>query len=117
MGSDPSYFFATAVFRSFEPPYVLGGISMLQGYFGAWLRRENRLDDVELRTFIRAYQRRALFVGRAKAVADYLEASGVSASQLKVTGKSESEHVAKPSEKYVIKPVFFGFDSSELSGN
>lgn len=70
MGSDPFYFFATAVFRAMEPPYVLGGISMLQGYVGAWLKRERRLDDPELRVFIRSYQRRALFKGRARAVAE-----------------------------------------------
>ncbi|MGI1662089.1 glycosyltransferase [Palleronia sp. KMU-117] len=70
MGSDPLYFIATAVFRSFEPPYVLGGVAMLQGYFGAWLRGERQLDDPELRAFIRAYQRRALVMGRARAVAE-----------------------------------------------
>ena len=70
MGSDPLYFFATAVFRALEPPYVLGGLSMLQGYIGAWIRGEKRLDDPELRVFIRRYQRRALLVGRKKAVAE-----------------------------------------------
>ena len=70
MGSDPLYFFATAVFRSLEAPYVLGGLSMLQGYLGAWMRGERQLEDPELRAFIRAYQRRALIAGRAKAVAE-----------------------------------------------
>ena len=70
MGSHPHYCLATAVFRSFEPPYVLGGLSMLQGYIGAWLRRERQLDDRELVSFIRSYQRRALRVGRAKAIAE-----------------------------------------------
>lgn len=70
MGSDPLYFMATAVFRAMEPPYVLGGLSMLQGYFGAWLRRERQLDDAELRAFIQAYQRRSLRVGRARAVSE-----------------------------------------------
>jgi len=70
MGTDPLYFTATAVFRAMEPPYVLGGLSMLQGYFGAMLRGERRLDDPELIAFIRAYQRRALRVGRSKAAAE-----------------------------------------------
>ncbi len=70
MGTDPLYFFATAVFRALEPPYVLGGLAMLQGYLGAWLRGEKQLDDPELRAFIRAYQRRALRVGRAQAVTE-----------------------------------------------
>lgn len=67
MGSDPLYFTATAIYRALEPPYVLGGLSMLQGYFGAWLRGERRHEDAELRRFIRAYQRRTLMVGRRRA--------------------------------------------------
>ena len=70
MGSDPLYYLATCVFRMAEPPYVLGGLAMLQGYVGAWLRGERQLDDPELVAFIRAYQRRALRVGKAKAVAE-----------------------------------------------
>lgn len=68
MGTDPLYFTATAIFRSVEPPYVLGGISMMLGYFGAMLRRERRLDDPELRKFIRRYQRRTLLSGRVRAM-------------------------------------------------
>jgi len=70
MGTDPLYFTATAIFRSFEPPFLLGGLSMLQGYFGAWMRREDRLDDPELRRFISQYQRRALRIGRPRAMAE-----------------------------------------------
>ena len=70
MGADPLYFIATAAFRGLEPPYVLGGLSMLQGYFGAMLRGERRLDDPELRAFIRGYQRRVLLQGRARAMAE-----------------------------------------------
>lgn len=70
MGTDPFYFSATAVFRMLEPPVILGGLSMLQGYFGALLRKERRLDDPELIAFIRQYQRRILRVGRPKAMAE-----------------------------------------------
>jgi hypothetical protein len=70
MGSDPLYFTATAVFRMAHPPYVAGGLSMLAGYFGAWMRRAPRHPDAELRAFIRAYQRRALLKGKARAVAE-----------------------------------------------
>ena len=70
MGSDPLYFMATCVFRALEPPYVLGGLAMFWGYLGVWMRGARQLDDPELRTFIRRYQRRALAVGRAKAVAE-----------------------------------------------
>lgn len=74
MGSDPLYFFATAVFRGLEPPYVLGGLAMIQGYLGAWWRGTKQLDDPELVRFIRRYQRRALLKGRSVAVKEIEEA-------------------------------------------
>jgi biofilm PGA synthesis N-glycosyltransferase PgaC len=70
MGSSFPYFLATCLFRMAEPPYVTGGMSMLWGYLGAWARGEAQHGDAELRRFIRAYQRRALIVGRARAVAE-----------------------------------------------
>jgi hypothetical protein len=70
MGSDPLFYLATCVFRMAEPPYVLGGLAMLQGYLGAWWRGDRQFDDPDLRAFIRAYQRRALRVGKARAVAE-----------------------------------------------
>lgn len=73
MGSDPLYYLATCVFRMAEPPYVLGGLAMLQGYIGSWIRGERQLEDPELVAFIRAYQRRALRVGKARAIAEIEE--------------------------------------------
>ncbi|ARC90823.1 glycosyltransferase family A protein [Rhodovulum sp. MB263] len=70
MGSDPLYFAATCVFRGLEPPYLLGGLAMMQGYLGAWLGGAARHPDADLVAFIRAYQRRALRIGRARAVAE-----------------------------------------------
>jgi poly-beta-1,6-N-acetyl-D-glucosamine synthase len=70
MGSDPLYYLATCAFRMAEPPYILGGLAMAQGYFGAWLRGERQLEDPELVAFIRAFQRRALRAGKARAVAE-----------------------------------------------
>ena len=58
MGSDPFYFIATAIFRMAHPPYIVGGLAMIQGYVAAALRRDPQLPDPELRAFIRAYQRR-----------------------------------------------------------
>lgn len=69
MGSDPFYYAATCLFRMTEPPYVTGGLSMMQGYLGAWLKRVPQQDDAALRRFIRRYQRRALFMGKARATA------------------------------------------------
>ena len=70
MGTDPLYFMATAVFRALEPPYVLGGLAMMQGYLGAWLKGARQLEDPELVKFIRDYQRRSLLKGRGKVVAE-----------------------------------------------
>jgi biofilm PGA synthesis N-glycosyltransferase PgaC len=70
MGSDPLFFAATCLFRMTEPPYVLGGLSMMQGYLGAWMRGAAQQEDAELRRFIRAYQRRALFRGKSRATAE-----------------------------------------------
>lgn len=70
MGSDPAYFMATGLYRMAHPPYVLGGLASIQGFLGAWLRGERQHQDAGLRDFIRAYQRRALRVGKARAVAE-----------------------------------------------
>ena len=68
MGSDPFYFLATAIARLTYPPYVIGSLAMIYGYCRALLTGAPRHDDVELQKFIRRYQRRALLVGKAKAV-------------------------------------------------
>ncbi len=70
MGSYFWFFAATCAFRMRERPYVLGGLAMMQGYLGAWIYGTAQLDDPELRAFIRAYQRRALRVGKAQAVTE-----------------------------------------------
>jgi hypothetical protein len=70
MGSDPLYYLATCLFRMAEPPYILGGLAMLKGYLAAWMRNERQLNDPDLVAFIRAYQRRALIVGKARATAE-----------------------------------------------
>ena len=70
MGSDPVYFMATAVFRMAHPPYGIGGLAMAWGYLRAWLQRRPQHGDPELRAFIRTSQRRALLVGKARAVTE-----------------------------------------------
>lgn len=69
MGTHPLFMIASAIFRMRDKPYVLGGLAMLHGYFGALLRGEDRQSDKDLIGFIRAYQLRALRMGKAKAVA------------------------------------------------
>ena len=70
MGSDPIYFTATCVFRMLHPPYGIGGLAMLWGYFAAWMKGIPRHGDTALREFIRTYQRQALLRGKARAIAD-----------------------------------------------
>ncbi len=70
MGSDPFYFSATAIYRIIHPPYLIGGLATWVGYMRAWLFRQKQHDDAELRSFIQAYQRRALQVGKHRAIAE-----------------------------------------------
>jgi biofilm PGA synthesis N-glycosyltransferase PgaC len=67
MGSAPLFYFATCVFRMKEPPYVTGGLAMAWGYIRSWLKGVDRQADTDLIAFIRAYQRRALRMGKTRA--------------------------------------------------
>ena len=78
MGSVPVYFAATALCRMLHPPYVTGGLAMLWGYAEAALLGRPQHTDAELRRYIRAYQRRALFMGKRRAI----EAQEQAAAQL-----------------------------------
>lgn len=68
MGSHPLYFAATALYRMVHPPYVTGSLAMLWGYARAALQGQPRHGDAALRAYIRAYQRRALFTGKRRAI-------------------------------------------------
>ncbi len=70
MGSDYWYFMATCLYRMGHPPLVIGGLATWWGYVKAWAQGLPQHDDAELRQFIRAYQRRALRVGRHQAIAE-----------------------------------------------
>ena len=68
MGTDPFYFLATAIARLSYPPYIIGSAAMIYGYLKAKVGGAKQLDDSELRQFIRRYQRRALMVGKHRAI-------------------------------------------------
>jgi hypothetical protein len=68
MGTHPVFMIASAINKSRVPPYLLGGFAMLQGYFGAMLKRTTRQTDTDLQRFIRSYQWKALFKGKMNAV-------------------------------------------------
>lgn len=70
MGTHPLFLIASAINKMRQPPYVTGGLSILQGYVGAWLHNDPRQSDTDLIPFIRAYQLRALRVGKARATAE-----------------------------------------------
>lgn len=67
MGSDLFYFTATCVYRLAHPPFILGGLATWWGYVKAALSGRPRYQDTELVAMIRAYQRRALLLGKRRA--------------------------------------------------
>jgi len=73
MGTTPLYMTAAALFRMTRPPLLLGGLAMLQGYFGSMLKRNPRYGDAEFRRFLRSYQWASLFKGKAAATAELNE--------------------------------------------
>ena len=67
MGTGATYMIASAVFRMTRPPYVVGGLGMLCGYFTSMLRREKRYGDDAFRQFLRSYQWDCLVRGKSAA--------------------------------------------------
>lgn len=60
LGYHPLYAIAAGVNRMRERPYVIGGLLMIAGYFGAALRRLPRYDDPAFRRYLRGWQNRRL---------------------------------------------------------
>lgn len=73
MGTGLLWMLATAVFRIPEKPYVLGGLYILYGWLKSALQNKPRYDDPAFRRFLRRYHRRALIVGKKKAIAELNE--------------------------------------------
>ncbi len=68
MGTGFVYMLANAMNRINEKPFVLGSLAMLWGWLSSALLRKPRFDDPEFRKFLRRYQRRALLVGKNRAI-------------------------------------------------
>lgn len=68
MGTGFLYILASAIKKIPERPYLLGAVYMLWGWIKSALQRQRRYDDLEFRRFLRAYQWRALLVGKQRAV-------------------------------------------------
>lgn len=67
MGTHPLYILAIATYRVFERPWILGGVLIGAGYFGAWLKRRPRYGDKEFRRFLHQWQLARLRLARRPA--------------------------------------------------
>lgn len=68
MGSGFLWMLATAVYRIPEKPYVLGGLYILLGWIRSWIKGLPRYEEPGFRSFLRRYQRRALVIGKRRAI-------------------------------------------------
>ena len=69
MGTGPLYMTASALYRCAHPPRLWGGLAMWLGYVASALRRRPRYPDLEFRASLRRFQRDALWMGKARALA------------------------------------------------
>ena len=69
MGTAPLYYLASAVYRAFEHPALIGSVAMLWGYTRSALKGLPRYEDREFRRFLRQYQYACLRRGKATATA------------------------------------------------
>jgi biofilm PGA synthesis N-glycosyltransferase PgaC len=70
MGTGFWFMAASALSRVNQRPYLLGSAAMLWGWVRSALQRKPRYEDPEFRAFLRRYQRRALLLGKRRAVAE-----------------------------------------------
>lgn len=68
IGTHPLFFLASSIYRSIrQRPYVTGTLFSIYGYLQASLSGEKRFGDKDMTSFVRAYQMRALRVGKRAA--------------------------------------------------
>lgn len=77
MGTGFLYMAASAFGRMTQKPYVLGSLAMLWGWLASALQRKPRFDNPEFRRFLRRYHRRALLIGKRRAIAELTGSSSV----------------------------------------
>jgi hypothetical protein len=73
MGTSPLYMIASAAYRVFHPPVIIGCLAMLYGYFHAMATQRSRYPDPAFRRFLRAYQFACLFKGKRRATQELEE--------------------------------------------
>lgn len=76
MGTGFLYVLASAIKKIPEKPYALGAAYMLWGWLKCALQRTPRYNDLEFRKFLRAYQSRALLVGKRQAIREIDQKNG-----------------------------------------
>jgi poly-beta-1,6-N-acetyl-D-glucosamine synthase len=62
MGTHPLYALAIAAYRALERPWIAGGLLILGGYLGGWLKRKPRYDDPAFRRHLHQWQLARLHV-------------------------------------------------------
>lgn len=64
MGTHPLYALAMASYRMLERPWILGGVLILTGYAGGYLRHLPRYADLDFRRFLRQWQLARMHLAR-----------------------------------------------------
>lgn len=109
MGTAPLYYAASAAYRAFEHPAVIGSVAMLWGYTRSALRRLPRYDDPEFRRFLRRYQYACLWRGKAAATAQLN-------AQQEAVWRRRHDLSSAPPVSSALPPVAGGGLRSELLG-
>lgn len=77
MGTGFLYILASAIKKIPEKPFFVGAVAMLWGWIKSALQGNPRYEDSEFRKFLRAYQWRALLMGKQRAIAEIDGHTGV----------------------------------------
>jgi len=64
MGTHPLYILVVGVYRSFERPFILGGINIVLGYFISMIKRMDRYEYPGFRESLHAWQFERLKLGK-----------------------------------------------------
>jgi glycosyltransferase involved in cell wall biosynthesis len=73
MGTGIAYLFASATFRLFRPPIIVGSLAMTWGYFKSMFQRKPRYGDAAFRKFLSDWQWASLKKGKNRATAELNE--------------------------------------------
>jgi glycosyltransferase involved in cell wall biosynthesis len=103
MGTAWWYMLASAVFRMFRPPRIVGGAAMMWGWLRSAIRREARYADPEFRAFLRRFQWQCLTLGKQRAIA-------------RMNDEQEAVWIQRNAENSATAPVKHLRPQSQLAG-